>query len=280
MWLSWDMGALLAVCLAGTGAATKRLTERRWALIADFLVEASLVASLYAVWQLITTVVNTGAKGAIPHGRWVLDVERWMRLPSEASWNHAILGQKLLVEACNGFYAIVHVPALGIFLVWLFLRHRDQYPEIRNALAILTLACFAIHLIPVAPPRLISGTGFVDTALRYHQSVYGPVGTGISDQVSAMPSVHIAWAALIAWGAIKAGTGRWRWLVLLHLVISMVVVVVTANHFWLDGLVAIALLVPSAYLGRAIRLMTLRTPGRSVAASACRRTLEGRSLTP
>jgi hypothetical protein len=252
------MGALLAVCLAGTGAATKRLTERRWAAIADFLVEASIVASLYAVWQLITTVVNTGAVGAVAHGRWVLDVEQWMHLPSELSWQHAILGQKLLVEACNGFYAIVHVPALGVFLVWLFLRHRDQYPEIRNALAILTLACFVIHLIPVAPPRLIGGTGFVDTGLQFHQSVYGPVGTGISDQVSAMPSVHIAWAALIAWGAIKASTSRWRWLVSLHLVLSMIVVVVTANHFWLDGLVAIALLVPSVYAGRGLRRLVLQ----------------------
>jgi hypothetical protein len=189
-----------------------------------------------------------------------MDVERWWHLPSELSWNHAILGNKLLVEACNGFYAVVHVPALGIFLIWLFLRHRDQYPEIRNALAILTLACFAIHLIPVAPPRLVGGTGFVDTALRYHQSVYGPVGTGISDQVSAMPSVHIAWAALIVWGAVKASTSPWRWLVVLHLLASMVVVVVTANHFWLDGLVAIALLVPSAYAGKTIRLLVAQRP--------------------
>jgi hypothetical protein len=143
--------------------------------------------------------------------------------------------------------------------VWLFLRHRDQYPEIRNALAILTLACFVIHLIPVAPPRLIGGTGFVDTGLRFHQSVYGPVGTGISDQVSAMPSVHIAWAALIAWGAIKASTSKWRWLVSLHLVLSMIVVVVTANHFWLDGVVAIALLVPSVYAGRVLHRLFLRS---------------------
>jgi hypothetical protein len=249
------MGAVLAFCLAGTGVATKRLTDRRWLAVADFLVEASIVAALYAVWQLIGTVVNTGAQGAISHGRWVLDVEHWWHLPSELSWQKAILGEKLVVEAANGFYAIVHVPALGIFLVWLFLRHRDQYPEIRNALAILTLACFVIHLIPVAPPRLIGGTGFIDTGLRYHQSVYGPVGTGISDQVSAMPSVHIAWAALIAWGAIKASSSRWRWLVLLHLVVSMIVVVVTANHFWLDGLVAIALLVPSVYAAKAIGML-------------------------
>jgi hypothetical protein len=235
--------------------AARRAGGRGWSGIADFCIEASIVAALYSVWQLIGTIVTTGSVGAIAHGRWVLSAEKWMHLPSELSWQRTILGNRLLVEASNVFYAVVHVPALGIFLVWLFLRHRDQYPEIRNVLAILTLACFVIHLIPVAPPRLLGGTGFVDTGLRYHQSVYGPVGTGISDQVSAMPSVHIAWAALIAWGVIKVSSSRWRWLILLHPVLTMVVVVVTANHFWLDGLVATILIVPAAYAAWAGQLL-------------------------
>jgi hypothetical protein len=88
--------------------------------------------------------------------------------------------------------------------------------------------------------------------------VYGPVGTGISDQVSAMPSVHIAWAAIIGWGVIKVSSSPWRWLILLHPVLTMVVVVVTANHFWLDGLVAAALIVPAVYAARAGRLLFRR----------------------
>jgi hypothetical protein len=258
LWLSWNMGAVLAVCLVGVGIAAKRLGGRGWTAVADFSIEASLVACLYSVWQLIGTIVNAGSAGALAHGRWVMTVERWMHLPTELSWQRAILGNRLLVEASNAFYAIVHVPALGIFLVWLFLRHRNQYPEIRNVLAILTLACFLIHLIPLAPPRLIGGTGFVDTGLRYHQSVYGPVGTGISDQVSAMPSVHIAWAALIAWAVIKVSSSPWRWLVLLHPVLTMVVVVVTANHFWLDGVVGAVLIVPAAYVAWAGRALVTR----------------------
>jgi hypothetical protein len=266
------MGAVLAVCLVGVGLAARRMGGRVWTAVADFSIEASLVACLYSVWQLIGSIVNTGSAGALAHGRWVLSVERTMHLPSELSWQRAILGSRLLVEASNVFYAVVHVPALGVFLVWLFLRHRDEYPDIRNVLAILTLACFVIHLVPVAPPRLLGGTGFVDTALRYHQSVYGPVGTGISDQVSAMPSVHIAWAALIGWGVIKVSTSPWRWLVLLHPVLTMVVVVVTANHFWLDGLLAAALIVPAAWMAWAGRLLferlRRRQPSRRTAAVA------------
>jgi hypothetical protein len=249
------MGAVLAVCLAAVGFASRRFPGKGWSALADFSIEASIVAALYSVWQLIGSVVSAGSAGAIAHGRWVMRVEHAMHLPGELGWQRAILGNRLLVEANNAFYAVVHVPALGIFLVWLFVRHREHYADIRNVLAILTLACFLIHLVPVAPPRLLSGTGFVDTGLRYHQSVYGPVGTGISDQVSAMPSVHIAWAALIAWGVIKVSSSRWRWLILAHPVLTMVVVVVTANHFWLDGLVGAALIIPAAYAAAAARMV-------------------------
>ena len=57
----------------------------------------------------------------------------------------------------------------------------DNY---RNILAVLTFVCFLIQLIPVAPPRLLSGLGFVDTGLKYHQSVYGNGNDGISSLLS------------------------------------------------------------------------------------------------
>ena len=54
----------------------------------------------------------------------------------------------------------------------------------------------AIQFIPVAPPRMYPQFGFVDVARLFDQSVYGLLGQGISDQLSAMPSVHVAWVTL------------------------------------------------------------------------------------
>ena len=156
-------------------------------------------------------------------------------------------------------------PRSGVFLVWLYFRHRDRYPHYRNTLAVLTFACFVIQLFPVAPPRLLSGVGFVDTALLYHQSVYGAVGTGISDQVSAMPSLHIAWACLIALAVVQVSTSRWRWLIVLHPIATMLVVVVTANHYWLDGIVAAGLLgLASLAVSGAERLIGHKRPAPPV----------------
>ena len=67
-------------------------------------------------------------------------------------------------------YAIAHAPALIIFLVWLFVRHRDRYPVVRNTVALVTGVCLCMHFVPAAPPRLFPELGFVDTAKVYEAS--------------------------------------------------------------------------------------------------------------
>jgi PAP2 superfamily len=69
---------------------------------------------------------------------------------------------------------------------------------VRNAVAASTAICLLISLVPVAPPRMLTSLGFVDLAARYGQSVYVALGsTAGADQLSAMPSVHVAWAVLV-----------------------------------------------------------------------------------
>jgi hypothetical protein len=162
------------------------------------------------------------------------------------SVQHLITGSSMLTQAANLYYATMHFGALFVFLIWLFVRHRDRYPKVRRVLALTTLVCLAIQLIPVAPPRLLPGYGYVDTAQQYGQSVYS-LGFG-ADQLSAMPSVHVAWAVLIAWATARIGSGPWRWLGTAHAVVTTFVVVATANHFWADGIVAIAVLAACAAL--------------------------------
>ena len=57
-----------------------------------------------------------------------------------------------------------------------------------------------------------------------------------------MPSVHVGWAVFIAVAVITVSPSRWRWLVLAHPLLTTLAVVATANHWWLDGIVAAALL--------------------------------------
>jgi hypothetical protein len=240
--LSWQQAACLTAGLAVAGAALSVARNRRARWLAPFVRETAMISGLYAVWQLAGTLSLGGTGGALSRAKWIERVERDCGLPSEASVQHALTGHSaFLAQFANLYYATMHFGTLFVFLLWLFVRHRDRYREVRRVLALTTLACLLIQLVPVAPPRMLpAGYGFVDTASKYGQSVYGHGFD--ADQLSAMPSVHVAWAVLVAWACVRIGGGPWRWAAVVHAVLTVLVVVSTANHFWADGIVAVVVL--------------------------------------
>jgi hypothetical protein len=148
-----------------------------------------------------------------------------------------------LIQTADYYYATLHFGAVIALLIWLFVRHRESYPWVRMTLVLVTAWSLLVQLIPVAPPRLLPGSGMTDVAAEYGQSVYGATIGGVqADSYSAMPSVHVAWCVLVAVAVIKVSRSRWRWLVLAHPILTVAVIVVTANHYWLDGVAAVALL--------------------------------------
>jgi hypothetical protein len=242
MLLSWSTAALAASCLAILSIMMRRWRPDRGRILGPLAWETAIVLALYALWQKAADWAVTSASGAAGHGLWVWRVERDVHLPSEVSVQRLVLHHSLWVHALNGFYAVVHVPALVVFLVWLYFRHPASYSRWRNVGAVLTGVCLLIQMIPVMPPRLLPQLGFVDTAVRYGESVYGPGGIRIAPQLAAMPSVHVAWAVFIAVVVLAVSRSRWRWWVLAHPALTVFAVVATANHWWLDGIVAAALL--------------------------------------
>ncbi len=269
--LSWQQAAVVAGCLAVVAPALRLARRPRLTAVATFLRESALVFGLFALWQLAGALTAAGPGGALARGRWIWDFERTLHLPSEASLQRVFLPHPLLVQAFNLYYDTLHFPVLIACLIWLFIARRDVYIRRRTTLAVFTGACLLIQLIPVAPPRMLPGSGMVDTAVLYHQSVYQATAGFNPDQLSAMPSVHVGWAILVAIMVISAARTRWRWLALLYPVATMLAVVVTANHYWLDGIVAALVLVAvlAAQLGverlvARLRPVTALSPPRPV----------------
>ncbi|MFM2073212.1 MAG: hypothetical protein RLZZ623_3476 [Actinomycetota bacterium] len=253
-WPTWDQAAVLALVCGTVAFILRRSRPTR---VREFVMpaaqEIALVASLYAIWRLARTLPLAKTEGAIERARQLDRLQHWLHFPTELSLQHFVVQHDWLARSTNAYYAIVHVPALIVFLVWLFVRHRDAYPRWRNCLAIVTAFCLIIRFIRVAPPRFLADLGYVDLATRFGLSLYGPVGTGVSDQFAAMPSIHVAWAAVVSFGIVATSTSRWRWLFMLHLVLTMAVVSATGNHWWLDGIVAIVLLGLALLIDRSVR---------------------------
>ncbi|MER6621613.1 phosphatase PAP2 family protein [Streptomyces sp. NPDC000931] len=206
--------------------------------------ELLLVAGLFLVYKLGRRLATGHTGEAYRNGHEVWDLERALHLPGEGAVQSLLLHGDGLAHLANTYYAVVHFPATAAFLVWLYLRRPAHYVWARRILAAVTAAALVLHLtFPLAPPRMLAATGLVDTARVYGPSVYGPPETDpLSNQFAAMPSLHFGWALMVAVGLVVATRAWWRWLWLLHPLVTLLVVVGTANHFWLDALAAAALL--------------------------------------
>lgn len=218
--------------------------------------ELLLIATLWAAYSLGRKVANGHVGRAMANATRVWDFERLVHLPSETALQRHIVGETPVAVLANCYYAGVHFPATAAFLLWLYLARPANYRPVRNLLVALTAVAMVIHnLYPLAPPRMLPAAGMVDTAQRWGPSVYGgsPETDKLANQFAAMPSLHVGWAVLVAVTLIVLTSSRWRWLWLLHPAMTTMVVVVTANHYWLDGIVGTGLLLGVFLFGLALR---------------------------
>ncbi|WEH36892.1 phosphatase PAP2 family protein [Streptomyces sp. AM 4-1-1] len=207
--------------------------------------ELLLVAGLFLVYKVGRQLANGHTDEAFRNAGHVWSAERAVHLPGEGSVQGLLLHSETLVHLANTYYATVHFPATLLFLCWLYWRRPGHYLWSRRVLAVLTGAALALHLLfPLAPPRMLGTARLVDTGQVYGPSVYGakPATDSMANQFAAMPSLHFGWAVMVAVGLIVATRSRWRRLWLLHPLVTLLVIVGTANHYWLDSLVVVALL--------------------------------------
>lgn len=238
---TWQLSAWIAVALLAGYLICRISGQPRLARVQAFCLQFGVVVAIFAVYQHTSHHPWAVAAGAEERALWIVDVQRGMFLPSELTIQQMVLPFPPLVWALNAYYAGLHLTSMTAFLIWIWWRHRAYYVLACATVAGTTLICVTLQNISVAPPRLLPELGYVDTAMEYGQSVYGPPGTGIAGQLAAMPSIHVAWAGIIAAFAVAVSTSRWRWLVAAHFVVTFFAVVATANHWWLDGVVGLGI---------------------------------------
>src|SRR3954469_3579356 len=176
-------------------------------------------------------------------------LERALRLDVERPLNAWLADRHGLAAVANYEYAYTYVLSALLLLGWLWWRRPDVYRWARTSfvwLNLLGIACFALY--PLAPPRLLEGEGFVDTVLQ--GGTVGSWGSPLvahANQVAAMPSLHVAWALWVS-VVLALVHGGWRSQVIsgVHVALTVLVVLATANHWSLDavgGAVAVGLAV-------------------------------------
>jgi hypothetical protein len=206
--------------------------------------EIALVAILFLAYKLGRVAATGHVEEALANARDVWHLERLLHLPSEYTLQHAAVGHEWLIKLANCYYAYVHFPITTACLIWMWVRRPELYVRTRRMLAWLTALALVVHLVmPLAPPRMLTAMGMLDTGKLFGPAVYGsPTSDTLTNQYAAMPSLHVGWALAVAIALMAATTSKWRRLWLLHPVITLFVVLVTGNHYWLDAIVVTALL--------------------------------------
>jgi hypothetical protein len=170
----------------------------------------------------------------------LLHLERVLHVDVEHALNRAVAARDWLAVPMNYYYALAHfIVTVGV-LVWLYRRHPLQYRPLRTALYVCnTVALLGYWLYSLAPPRFLPAEGYVDTFVVFN--TWGAYSKGseietVSNQYAAMPSMHVAWALWAGLALFWLARHRAvRWFGVVYPVVTVVVIMATANHFILDA---------------------------------------------
>jgi hypothetical protein len=239
-----------------TGSATTTFTRPRVART-HWWVEALVIAWLCWVYDAITNFAPLRLHVALSHAEGVLSLERSLGIDPELGLDRWLSAHHTLGLLVSDYYDNAHfVVTLGL-LGWLWWSRADLYRPLRNSLVLVNVIAFAVFwLYPVAPPRMLTHDGFSDVVASSH--AFGSWHTGAlasaANQLAAMPSLHMAWAAwctIVVW---RLSARLWlRGLALLYPCVTAFAVLATGNHYVLDvlaglGTLAVAMLIEATIL--------------------------------
>ncbi|MCU1345108.1 MAG: hypothetical protein JWL70_1374 [Acidimicrobiia bacterium] len=212
------------------------------------LVELLVVGALFKAYREVRLITRHDTGRATRHAEHVVAFEQRFHFFTERRLQHLALANRSVIEFLNRYYIVVHFPATIAFLVWLYARHHPVYAGIRNWFVAVTSVALVIHIAyPLAPPRMLVSDGFVDTLEQFGPRLYdSEAAESVVNQIAAMPSLHFGWAVMVAASVIAIKRTRRSCWVLLHPLITLLAIVATANHYWLDALVALLLVVLGA----------------------------------
>ena len=219
----------------------------------DALRQYALFAAAYYVYRIVRGMVDGEIPEAFAHSRALIEAEQAMGLFFEPALQDWATRAEWPLTVANWMYVNSHFTVTTTFLVWLYLARNHAYYFVRNMFMIaMGLALVGYVLYPAAPPRFFPEYGFTDSVEQFVGPVASQGASLLYNPYAAVPSMHVAFALMIAIPAMMLV--RWRVLKVvwaLYPALVTFVVMATANHFWLDAALGVLVAAVSAYAASA-----------------------------
>jgi hypothetical protein len=203
--------------------------------------DAARQVGLFILADLCYETVRGLAEGntttAFANGRAVIDFEQSTGTFFEEGLQNWALQFTWIVDVANFAYMNSHFVVTTVFMVWLYLYRNEHFYFVRNMFMIaMGLALVGYALVPTAPPRFFEELGFVDTLDKVSVNHDSALVQMFVNPYAAIPSMHCAFSLMIgASGVLVCRHAISRALWCAYPLFVFFVVVVTGNHFWVDG---------------------------------------------
>jgi PAP2 superfamily len=218
--------------------------------------EVACIAIFYVGYSAVRNRFGSAAVSparAYRNAARVIDIERSLHAFVERDIQSAFTDQRWFMWLWNVHYGTLHFVVTAFALIAAFRRVPHRYSVIRNTLASTTgLAIVGFASMPLMPPRLLNAAGdfggapfartnygIVDSLVEFGGLWSFDSGTmqNISNQYAAMPSLHIGWSLWCVMALWPVVHRPWlRALLISHPVLTLFSIIVTGNHFWIDGI--------------------------------------------
>jgi PAP2 superfamily len=224
--------------IGASGLCTGEIHRARW------WTEVLVIVWLCWVYDAIANLAPLRRGPAYAHAAGVLHIEKLLHIDPEAGLDHWLARHHTLAMLVSNYYDNAHfVVTLGL-VGWLWWSFPTLYRPLRTGLVLMNVIGMVVFwLYPMAPPRLLDPRVYTDVVASTH--AFGSWHSGTlataANQLAAMPSLHMAWAAWSALALWRICAGRrFRWLVWLYPAATFVAVISTGNHYVLDVVAGLA----------------------------------------
>ena len=228
-------------------------------------VELLLVAWLAWVYDSMTNLAPLRVHAALVHAQGVLNLERALHIDPEHALDKWLAGHHTLGLVISDYYDNAHFIVTFAVLGWLWWRRADVYRPLRNILLLTNVLAFVVFWrYPVAPPRMLHGfTDVVGASGAFGSWHSGPLASH-ANELAAMPSLHLAWAAWCTFAVWRVCRRPWvRALAVLYPCLTTVAVLATGNHFTLDVIAGLLTLAASVAIVTLAERGLARRPRRA-----------------
>jgi membrane-associated phospholipid phosphatase len=206
-------------------------------------------------YEAVRGLADGARDQAMVNGQNVISLEKSLHTFFEPNLQQVFIDHRWIIDFANYMYLNSHFVVTTAFLLWLYFFRNQNFYFVRNMFMVaMALAIVGYALVPTMPPRLFPQEGFVDTITDFAQVNHDSALVKLFvNPYAAIPSMHVAFSTMIGVTGVLVSRHRIsKVLWAAYPVLVFWVVVVTANHFWIDGAAGLLVAVLSALAAREV----------------------------